>query len=849
MGKQSSKQMMVLFSALLLAIAIGGSVRAQEPPPEPEKAAVQDPGWPRVLEKDGQKVVIYQPQVDSWEDYRKIVFRAAVGVTPKNEKETVFGVIEVHADTKVDHDTRMVLAENIERDIRFPNLDETQAAKLTSIVNVAAPKRQAVEIALDRVLPYMEKQKAAQREVKVDMAPPAIFYSAQPAVLVLFRGAPEFKPVPNTKLMFAINANWDILMDMADSKYYLLNKESWLSAADPLKGPWTAAAALPAEFSTLPDTEEWKDVRAMIPGKPASAVPAVFASDKPAEIILTDGEPKYSPIAGTKLMSVTNTESPLFLCNTDGNHYFLVAGRWFCAKTLQGPWAAASGSLPEEFAKIPEDHPLAYVLSSVPKTDAAEDAVLLASVPRKATVIRNEAKLEVAYEGEPKFATIKGTSVKCAVNTADDVFEVKGQYYCCKDGVWFTAMKAQGPWIVCVVVPDEIYTIPPESPKHNVTYVNIYSSTPDKVEVGYTGGYTGQYVAPGGLLVYGAGLALGYAMAHEMYEDWDDQWDDHWQDYQYHGPSYSYGVGAVYNPYRGGYYGGYGAVARPYGGAAYAYGPYRGVARTAAYNPATGTYSRGAYASRPGGSAYARAGYNPYTNTAAARAGGSNAYGSWGRSAVATEDGWARGGHTSTAAGTKGWAQTSEGGAVAGSTVGKNKFVGKTEGGDVYAGRDGNVYKKEDGQWQKYNDGGWNDVNRPDRPASQSAQSGLQNRSGATQTAARAGSANTARPSQLPANRSVAGTARPSTRDVSSDLNYNQQARQRGNANVNNYQRAQSSSRSSQAYQSSSNRSSSSRSSSSYNRSSSSRSSSSGSRSSGGRSSGGRSGGGGRGRR
>lgn len=799
MFKHRINTITVVFVALMLAMAVAVSVHAQRSSiePQPAQAEAKDPGWPRVLEKDGQRVVIYQPQVDSWDDYRKIAFRAAVEVTLKDETKATFGVIEVKADTKVDPDTRMVQAENIQREIRFPNADEAQAAKLVAIVSEASPKRQSIGVALDRVLAYMDKQQAAEREAKISLDPPAIFFSDKPAILALYRGAPEFKPVPNTKLMFAVNANWDILMDTTEAKYYLLNKDSWMVAPDPIKGPWQAAGALPAEFSKMPDTDEWKDVRANIPGKPAAALPAVFVSDKPAEIIVADGEIKYSPIVGTKLMYVSNTENPLFLCNTDGNHYFLVAGRWFRAKTLQGPWEAATQSLPEEFAKIPEDSPRASVLTSVPKTDAAEDAVLLASVPHKATVNRADTKIEVAYDGEPAFATIKNTNVKCAINTPDDVFEVKGQYYCCKDGVWFTTMKPQGPWLVCTQVPEEIYTIPPESPKYNVTYVYVYDSTPETVDVGYTAGYMGEYVAPGGLLVYGAGLALGYALAHDMYSDWDEKWDSHWdrwQDYQYHRPCYSYGTGAVYNPYYGGYYGGYGAVAGRYGGAAYAYGPYRGAARVATYNPVTGTYSRGAYRYGPGGDAYARTAYNPYTNTAAARVGGSNVYGSWGRTAITRDDEWIRGGHQSTAAGTTGWAQTSRGGAAAGTTVGANKFVAKTAGDDVYAGRDGNVYRRQDGEWQKYDNGGWNDANRPTRPSESTARG--QTGSGAVN-----------RPSQLPLNQGVARGSGVSTNDVRSDLSFNQQARQRGNTRANEYQRARSSPQPAQSYRPSASRS------------------------------------------
>ena len=54
-------------------------------------------------------------------------------------------------------------------------------------------------------------------------------------------------------------------------------------------------------------------------------------------------------------------------------------------------------------------------------------------------------------------------------------------------------------------MPAVIYTIPPSSPVHYVTYVRIYGSTTDVVYAGYTPGYMGTVVAPGGVVVYGTG--------------------------------------------------------------------------------------------------------------------------------------------------------------------------------------------------------------------------------------------------------------------------------------------------------------------------------------------------------
>jgi hypothetical protein len=63
-----------------------------------------------------------------------------------------------------------------------------------------------------------------------------------------------------------------------------------------------------------------------------------------------------------------------------------------------------------------------------------------------------------------------------------------------------------------------IYSIPPISPLHYVTYVRIYNSNPDFVYVGYTPGYYGTIVGADGTVVYGTGYAYpAYVGADDWY--------------------------------------------------------------------------------------------------------------------------------------------------------------------------------------------------------------------------------------------------------------------------------------------------------------------------------------------
>ncbi len=727
--KRSSILSCVIILTLTTIVALGAN------PNESNKvsSALSDPGWPREYSANGTKLIVYQPQVDSWDDYTKLHYRAVVALTPAGKKE-VYGVAEGDADTAVDESSRTVAINRTGYELRFPGASEEDSAAFEKAVRAMIPESSAMVISLDRVLAMLDPAKTTEQPpVEVNLDPPKILYSAKPAVLVMFMGSPQMKPVEKEKpdLMFAVNTNWDVFFDTSDSKYYLLNKDSWLTATDPIKGPWAAADKLPADLSKLPRNENWSDVRKAIPGKKAKTIPAVFVTSEPTEMIVTDGEPAYAPVKGTKLMKVTNTDSTVFRNNADKQFYFLVAGRWFRAAELSGPWSAASKDLPPDFAAIPDDSPVANVKSAVPGTEEAKDAVMLASVPRTTTVKASDAKLEVAYAGEPKFEPIKGTTgVQYATNSANAVLLVNGGYYVCEKGAWYCGGTAKGPWAYCTKIPSEIYTIPAKHPLHNVTYVKIKSVDGTTVVYTQTSGYSGEYVAATGVLMFGAGLLVGAAINNNCYYCWPAPY------------YYSYGCGAHYHYGYGGYY-----------NAAHHYGPYGGAAGGyAAYNPYTGTYSRGAYAYGPaGGSASVRQAYNPYTDTYAARATRNTPYGSSGRFYAEQGNKSAWGGHESGARGTVGWAENSKGGqAVAWDTARGQGAVAKDKNDNMYVGKDGNVYKRD-------SNGNWSSPtgSTPDRPSSpqsrnnaaarQSTSTAQQTRSSGTSTRTQTASATSPR--------------------------------------------------------------------------------------------------------
>ena len=90
-------------------------------------------------------------------------------------------------------------------------------------------------------------------------------------------------------------------------------------------------------MSKVPQDKQWSALKKFIPpsAKSGGVTPAVFYSDKPAEVILFDGQPVYSQIPDTQLQYATNTNSVVFVYTPTQQFYYLTAGRWFRTTDLQ----------------------------------------------------------------------------------------------------------------------------------------------------------------------------------------------------------------------------------------------------------------------------------------------------------------------------------------------------------------------------------------------------------------------------------------------------------------------------------------------------------------------------------
>ena len=520
--------------------------RAQAPAAAAAKPAAASPtaaaAWPRTLSFDNVALLVYAPQVTHWND-NVIEFRAALALKEPGGKGESYGVLTGSARTQVDRVSRTVaLADLAITQVDFP-LRADHGAGVAAKLKASLPATLRM-VSLDRVLLSLAASGETRASVAVDNTPPRVLVSQTPAILVPIDGVPKMTDVPGAPGWQRVqNTRALILKSAAEPQYFLHVYDGWLMATS-LDGPWTQPFLPPAGIDKVAKSVAATGAVELLAGgrrtKPrltlAQGVPAIFTAQAPAALLVFDGAPDFAPLAGTALEWATNTRGDVLRDTASKQYYVLLAGRWFTAPALTGPWAfVRSDALPPDFARIPAMSLAGAVLPAVAGTPQARVAVIENSIPQTATVLlKGGPTFTARFDGDPQWEDVPGTSVAYARNTSVPVIRTAADaYYALRAGIWFRAAQATGPWSIATSVPAAIYAIPPSSPIFFVTFARIYGATADVVSMGYTPGYLGALVAPGGTVVYGTGYA---------YKPWLGRlW--------FPGPA-TYGVGAtpVFNP-------------------------------------------------------------------------------------------------------------------------------------------------------------------------------------------------------------------------------------------------------------------------------------------------------------
>ena len=718
----------------------------EHPKPQPSAGAAKaaepvDEPWPRKATRGDETITMYQPQMESWEGNELRAY-AALAVVGKTNKTTKYGVVWYAARTEVDKVNRQVTLEELQiTKVKFPAM-ESKEAEYQTFLQSKLPGKSKV-IALDRLEAAMATLDSEQADIKalpVNNDPPKVIFTTKPSLLVLVDGPPRFRDVGATDLQLMLNTRAVILLDTKKKLYYLNVMDGWLQATDLVAGPWSYVSKIPDDMKEITKgiqerqqskTPEGTPVQSLKEAKKDGKIPAIYVSVNPTELLVTEGSPKFEPIPHTELEYVKNTTANIFRSTGSHEYYILIAGRWFRSQSLEsGPWEFVDGkSLPKGFAEIPENSPKAGVLASVPGTVPAKEALIANAIPQTATITRSEAQLEIKYDGEPQFKNIEGTSLQYGVNTATPVIRVDDKnYYAVENAVWFVGPGPVGPWAVAASVPAAIYSIPPSSSLHYVTYVKVYRSTPEVVYVGYTPGYYGTVVSSTtttvvygtgffyppyiGSVWYGAPYTYGYGVA----TTWSSGtgWSitigvGYTYGYPYYYPSWGpwgYYGSCCWGPAWGYGYGGYASanVYGRWGNAAYA-----GTGAAWA-NPYTGNYggaTRGTFQNTQRGTvgvAGRSANTNIYTgNTVAGR----GAVGYNPNTGIVAGAGAGYAGNMYTGQGAAG-----RGGFAYNTNTGAGVAAGAN---NIYAGKNGDVYRydRQSGNWSQNTGSGWKSTSKP----------------------------------------------------------------------------------------------------------------------------------------
>jgi hypothetical protein len=496
--------------------------------------------WPKAITAaDGTVINIYQPQAEAFAG-NTLKSRSAISVLEPGSQDPIFGVFWSTAAVETDRDTRQVAIEAIKINNLKIQADSSRIEKnyIETTLESFIPKVVG-QMPLDEVLASLDRdQEETKLSQNISHRLPQVIYRTQKSMLVLMDGEPKLQKNEKWGLDVVVNSPFTIV-ENKDTKFYLYGGGHWYVAPAAI-GPY-AFTGDKVSHNLKKIARNLKKIARKTDDMPNSESPDepvydIIVKTKPAVLIQSDGNPDLVPITGTSLLYVKNSDNDIFVDTHTQQYYVLLSGRWYTANALNenSQWQyVASDQLPPDFSRIPEGSPKDNVLVSVAGTEPAREAVMDAQIPQTAKIDRRTATTHVEYDGTPQFKPIEGTDMQYAVNTSSTVLSENGKYYAVDNGIWFVAGNPMGPWAVATKRPEEMEQIPPNCPVYNAKYVNIYDSTADDVNMGYTPGYLNSFV-DGPTVVYGTGYD---------YQPWDG-------DYYYPRP-WTWGFDMCYNPWSG----------------------------------------------------------------------------------------------------------------------------------------------------------------------------------------------------------------------------------------------------------------------------------------------------------
>ncbi len=195
---------------------------------------------------------------------------------------------------------------------------------------------------------------------------PEVVVSTVPAELLDLKGSPQFKPLPETGLLYATNTSDDLFMDITTQDYYLLASGRWFATSDLKGGPWRYVESdrLPTAFAKIPEGSAKDGALAHIAGTRAAteavrdaSIPQTASVDRSTATVQVsyDGDPRFERVDGTNIYQAVNASTTVL--RIDGRYHVCDNAVWFEGDTPDGPWVVST-VVPAEVNTIPPSSPI-----------------------------------------------------------------------------------------------------------------------------------------------------------------------------------------------------------------------------------------------------------------------------------------------------------------------------------------------------------------------------------------------------------------------------------------------------------------------------------------------------------
>ena len=248
---------------------------AARKPPRPRKPRQEiDGGWPRDYQTpSGGAIRVFQPQVASWDGQRRMVAYAAVSYTATGAAKPALGTVKIEADTigRRRRSARQLQRRQADR-VALPRPAQRSAARSRRQHRRGRPQGSMV-IALDRVLARLDKSQIIPKNVDgVKADPPAdlLQHVAGRPRQPRWRSnlEPDQGQRPQVRRQHQLGSvrahrHQDVLPPQRPE----------LAERHRHQGTVEAGRQAAGSFTTLPADDNWKDVKAAVPGEPLPPAP------------------------------------------------------------------------------------------------------------------------------------------------------------------------------------------------------------------------------------------------------------------------------------------------------------------------------------------------------------------------------------------------------------------------------------------------------------------------------------------------------------------------------------------------------------------------------------------------